>query len=61
MSTPNIDGGMGYHLINGLLTSEQNFQFVPTYLSVTSKLKRIVVNCMNIWLQIEQSAWISEK
>jgi len=58
VSTPNIDGGMGYHLINGLLTSEQNFQFVPTYLSVTSKLKRIVVNC--ICLQIEQSAWISE-
>ena len=57
-STSNIDGSMGYHLINGLLTSEQNFQFVPTYLSVTSKLKRIVVNC--ICLQIEQSAWISE-
>ena len=43
VSTPNIDGGMGYHLINGLLTSEQNFQFVPTYLSVTSKLKRILL------------------
>ena len=60
-STSNIDGSMGYHLIKGFWQVSIMFRLWPAYLSVTSKLKRIVVNCMNIWLQIEQSAWISEK